>query len=108
MLTAAPSVLYFGGQVIGTNTPLDVTLSNNTSKPLAVVKLFASSADYSYLNHCTAPLAPGKSCAVTATFHPTLIGREIAGLVIFSSDGNSADGFGRVIEPLAGYGLKAP
>ena len=67
--------LAFGNQNVGTTSaPQTVTLTNNgdlTASP----NIYANTGiDFTVLNNCSAPLAPGESCTATVTFHPTQTG----------------------------------
>lgn len=69
--TFSPSVLTFGGQVVGTTSaPQTVTLTNTGSADLTITKVTISGA-FAEKDNCPGTLAASKSCAIQVTFSPT-------------------------------------
>jgi hypothetical protein len=79
-----PVQLAFGQQPIGiTSSPLVASLTNYGTTPFTklVFKFTgANAADFAQTNNCTATLAPGKTCQISVTFTPSIVGSEGASL----------------------------
>ena len=81
----SPSSLDFGTVAVGQTSAIQtVTLTNNQSMALAI-KAITASGNYSQSNNCTATLAPGASCNISADFTPMVKG-TIAGAISISTD----------------------
>ncbi len=65
--------LTFGAQVIGSNTPQTVTLTNNGRKKLSIQSITLS-GPFSKTSTCGSSVAPHASCTLTVTFSPTTTG----------------------------------
>lgn len=77
-VTASPTSLSFGNQVIGVKSGASkVTITNNQKVTLSITSVTVSPADYSQTNSCPVPpstLAKGSSCTVSVFFKPTVAG----------------------------------
>jgi len=67
--------LTFGAQTVATSSaPQSVTLTN-TGDETALLNVYANSGvDFSVVNNCSSPLAPGGTCVAEVTFTPTQAG----------------------------------
>lgn len=72
--TLSTTRLNFGWSKVGTTSaPQTVSLTNTGNAPLAIASIVAT-GDFAQRNTCTAPLAPGGSCAIAVTFTATSSG----------------------------------
>ena len=78
--------LDFGFQFKGlTSTPLTISLFNDPKDPKAATVNFSGNlvkGDYAETDNCGSSLAPGASCTLTVTFHPTIVGFDPGTLTI--------------------------
>jgi len=90
-LLITPSTLNFGKSTHenSTSQPLTVTIENvrsSTSKVLVSITGQSAAAPFAVTHQCEKTLVPGKSCAVTVTFHPTDTVLHSAQLMITDND----------------------
>ena len=68
----------FRNQAVGqASAPLTITLFNDPSDPKAATINFTGNAvrgDYAETDDCGVSLAPGRSCTLTITFKPKIVG----------------------------------
>jgi hypothetical protein len=86
VLAFSPASLNFGSQFEGSSTPLKFTVTNiSTTDTIVVGDVFTTSSGVfnAYSPQCANPLAPGKSCTVTAAFNPTEI-QAYSGAISFT------------------------
>ena len=70
--TISPNPIDFGNQALGTNTTLNVTLTNGTHGKIKIVSVSSSLAQFSYSGPLLpVALQPGQSMKGTVTFTPT-------------------------------------
>jgi hypothetical protein len=88
-LMVSPTSLDFGAQPVGATTVAKtVTLTNNTSDPIAFAGTNVSfsgtnAADFaSPSNSCGGSIAAGASCTVSVTFKPSVVAAETGTMVI--------------------------
>jgi Ca2+-binding RTX toxin-like protein len=90
---ATPANLAFGRRPLNSSTTTTLTVTNtgtanltlNTVNPLVV-----SGAAYSAtVGTCTGPLAPGGTCQLNVTFHPTVAGNPITGTLTINSNASN-------------------
>jgi hypothetical protein len=90
--TASPASLDFGNQVVQTiSTPLRVTLTNNTDKPIEIRRVdmsedgedFVVADDYEFIDTA---IEAGKSCSIGVVFFPLLVGERTSFLLITYDD----------------------
>ncbi len=78
--------LDFGYQFKGlTSAPLTITLFNDPKDPKAATVNFTGNlvkGDYAEADNCGSSLAPGASCTLSVTFHPTIVGFDPGTLTI--------------------------
>ena len=103
-VSVSPSSIDFGSQRIAfSTTDRDVTVTNTGTAPLDVTGAVLSGSDptdYSVVNHCADPVAPGNTCLITASFSPTVLGARTASLDITT---NTTPALTSV--PLSGTGI---
>ena len=103
-ITTSVSSVDFGEQRINlSSTSRSVTVSNDGTAPLVVSGVEVSGGDageYSATSHCSASVAPGDTCTVTATFAPTTTGDHATTLRLTSNAASSPTDIG-----LAGRGF---
>lgn len=79
-LGLTPYALRFAAQDVGTTSaPESVTLTNNSTKAVAI-NLIATGPSYSQTNNCATSLAAGASCQISVAFTPSR-GAAIPGVV---------------------------
>jgi len=83
----APLSLTFQPQLIGTTSGGElVFLSNTGTGPLTFSGSgIAASGDFAQTNNCANAVAPGKSCAITVTFKPSVTGARSGALTVNSN-----------------------
>jgi hypothetical protein len=102
-LTGSASSLSFGNTAVGSSTSQILTLSNAGKSSIAITKMTASGAGFSYSNFAaTETLLAGQSIHVTVTFTPTAAGNATGSLLITSNASNSSASI-----PLAGTGVQS-
>jgi len=98
--SVAVGSLDFGSVKVGTTSAgQGVTLQNTGNTPLSVNSV-AGTGDFAISHNCPASLAAGASCAVNATFNPTVMGNE-SGKIDVATNG------GTFTVDLSGVGLLA-
>lgn len=81
-LALSAASLSFGNVAAGNSgAPQIITVTNSASSVLNISGV-AAAGDFVQTNTCTAPLAPGTSCAITVTFAPSVIGTGIGSITI--------------------------
>ncbi len=92
-IATSVSSIDFGEQRIKlSSTSRTVTVTNDGTAPLVVSGVEVTGDDageYSATTHCLAPVAPGDTCTVTATFAPTTTGDHATTLRITSNVASS-------------------
>jgi hypothetical protein len=88
ILSANPSSLAFGSQLVNTTSGTQTVAVTNTGTTTATVSAVSASGDFSQTNTC-ASLAVGASCAVTVRFTPTTSGARTGAVTITSNANNS-------------------
>jgi len=67
-------------RTVGATSTTPLTVTNTGSIPLIITAVTTTGAAYSaILNTCALPVAPGGTCQITVTFHPTVAGNPITG-----------------------------
>jgi hypothetical protein len=85
-VSAAPDLLSFGTQALGTtSSPLSATLSNLGSSPITISSAQATGDFQIQTNNCANTLAAGSTCSVAVTFTPTGTGTRM-GTLSFKDD----------------------
>lgn len=93
-VTAAPSSLNFGNEVVGKKSASkSATIKNNQPTSLTISSIATNSSDYS-ITADTCPISPatlagGASCKITLTFTPSILGSDNATLTITDNASNS-------------------
>jgi len=103
-ISAAPTSLSFGNQVIGKkSTPQKVTVKNTSTASITVNSIATDLTDFTTTTSC--PLAPntmsgGATCSVSVFFTPAATGTRNSTLTISTSNGSRTVGLsGAGIEP---------
>jgi Bacterial Ig domain/Abnormal spindle-like microcephaly-assoc'd, ASPM-SPD-2-Hydin len=101
----APTSLTFANTNVGTTTAAqNVTLSNIGSAPLTIANIAVSdTTNYAQTSSCVLLLAPGASCTISVTFHPTTFGPKNANLIVTDNSNGVAGSTQNVA--LTGTGL---
>lgn len=88
-LIYTPTLIYFGGEFVGTATiPQAVTIGNYTTAPVTFSSVATGSASFPIeSNTCTGRI--GKECAIGVAFQPTASGAAAATLVVKDSNRTS-------------------
>ena len=95
--------LNFGTQSVGAQSSGIVeTITNNQSTTMNISGISAGGGDFTQTNTCQQPIAPEKSCTVTAVFTPSKTGTRTASLIITDDASNSPQTIA-----LAGVGASA-
>jgi hypothetical protein len=83
-----PASASFGSQTVGTQSSVQtVQLQNPGGSALAISSIQAS-GDFAQTNNCPASLAPGASCAISATFTPSAVGTRQGSITFTDSAAN--------------------
>ncbi len=105
-LTANPTSLSFGSQILKTPGTVWVSLTNSGNTPIEFAPptiTGSNAADFNITSDsCSSPLAPGYSCEVVVGFTPGALGSRTASLRL--SDRNAGS---LVALPLSGSGISA-
>jgi probable HAF family extracellular repeat protein len=84
--TLSPTSLTFSPQAIGTTSAAKaVTLKNTGTSNLAISHIAVSGADagnFAQTHTCVSTLAAGKSCSISVTFKPRVLGTSTAALSV--------------------------
>ena len=102
--TISPNPIDFGNQAIGTNTPLNVTLTNGTHGKIKILSVSSSLPQFSYSGPpLPVTLQPGQTMSGTVTFAPTASQTFIGTLTFMRTNGStitaSLNGVG--VQPVA-------
>ncbi len=97
---ASATSLSFGNQNVGsTSAPQTVTLTNIGDESANAPNIYANTGtDFTVLNNCSIPFAPGATCTATVTFSPTQTGLRTDTLYMTAAGPT-------VAIPLSGTGL---
>lgn len=80
-LTASPTTLNFGNQLVGApSASQNVTVTNNTATPITVT--ISPAGDFSQTNTCGSSVVSGGTCTITLTFIPQQAGARTATLSV--------------------------
>jgi hypothetical protein len=93
-LTVSSRSLTFDEQPIATtSTPEQLTLTNTSTGPVAVVEIMIGGDDFVETDNCFAstPLPVGASCTILVSFKPTEAGHRIGLIRIYNSKITSSD-----------------
>jgi hypothetical protein len=100
--SVSPATLNFGGQGVGTMSPMrTVTISNGSNVPFSITGAVASGS-FSATNNC-GTLQPGASCTITVKLTPSATGAQTGTLTITDSTRTSPQ-----IVALTGTGVNGP
>ena len=92
-VTASPSSIVFGSQVVGVKSgAFKVTVVNNQSSALTIKTISTTLADYTITTTCptgTKPLAAHTSCSISVFFAPTVAGTRNDVLTVSTAIGVS-------------------
>jgi uncharacterized repeat protein (TIGR01451 family) len=110
-LNVSPSTLDFGSVYLNskhtqTVTATNVGSANVTISGVGITLGTANAAAYTFVNHCTAALKPGKSCTITVTFLGDAVGTLTATLNVTDNTVGSPQQVrltGTVIDPVAQF-----
>ena len=110
-LSLSPSNLSFGSVYLNSSHTMSVTATNvgSTNVTVSGVGITPGTADaaaYTFVNHCTTPLKPGKSCTIAVTFLADAVGTLTATLNITDNTVGSPQHVsltGTVIDPVAQF-----
>jgi len=93
VITVSPTKLDFGSQKVGTKSaPEKVTVTNVGSTTVSVTGISIAgidAKDYVEIHSCGSQIAPGGSCTIGVTFHPTAIKKRTATLQVSDNGGAS-------------------
>ena len=101
-LTASPASLSFSDQIVGTTSAAQGFTLSNTGAATTSVSQIAVTGDFALEGSCF-DLLPGQSCALRATFTPTVLGTRSGQVVVTSDAANSPFGIA-----LNGRGVPVP
>ena len=86
----SPTSLSFGNLDEGVSSAAkSITVTNYQKVTLTEITVSTTSTDYTQTNTCDTSLAAGKTCKITVTFKPSIIGADDATLSISDSASNS-------------------
>ncbi len=110
-LNVSPSTLDFGSIYLNSKHTLTVTAmnvgsSNVTISGVGITPGTANAVAYTFVNHCTAALKPGKSCTISVTFLGDAVGTLTATLSVTDNTVGSPQQVsltGTVIDPVAQF-----
>jgi len=95
-----PKQILFPNQGINsTSSAYPITLTNNQASAVSISSITAP-APFAVTNTCGASLAPGKSCTLTVTFHPTTVQYFSTAVTVTDSGSNSPQ-----VIPVTGNGV---
>jgi hypothetical protein len=100
-LTISANPLVFGGQKVGTTSPVSALQISNSGTGDTSLSFATTAGDFGTSNDCPAPLPQGSACTLNVQFGPTAMGMRFAAITITSS----ATGSSHVIM-LSGLGLQ--
>jgi hypothetical protein len=85
-VTVLPTPLAFGNVVEGNSAEKTITVTNAQNVELTGISVgISGSADYTQTNTCGTSIAAGKTCTITVTFKPSIIGTDDATLSVSDS-----------------------
>jgi hypothetical protein len=100
--SVSPATLNFGGQGVGTMSPMrTVTISNGSNVPFSITGAVASGS-FSATNNC-GTVQPGANCSITVKLSPSATGAQTGTLTITDSTRTSPQ-----IVALTGTGVNGP
>ncbi len=89
-VTLTPTALNFGNQALNTTSAAKVvTLKNTGTATLDISKIAASASFAISANTCGATLGAGKTCKVSVTFTPAVLG-SVTGLLSFTDNASGS------------------
>ena len=86
-VTALPTSIDFGTQILDSHASRNVTLTNHQTGALSVSTITVG-GDFTQTNSCPSLLPAGTSCTITVIFTPTAVGPTSATLTIDDDDIN--------------------
>ena len=98
-VSALPTSIDFGAQLLGSHTSQNITLTNRQTGALSVSAI-TTGGDFTPASACPSSLAAGANCTIKVTFAPTGGGPRSATLTINDNDTN-----GPRMVALSGFGL---
>ncbi len=88
-VTLSPATLTFASRTVGTSSaPVSVTLTNHLTTALAITGV-STTGDFSQTNTCGSSVPAGKTCTISTTFTPTLVGTRTGTLTVTDGASNS-------------------
>ncbi len=87
-MVPSPSTLSFAGQLVGTSTAQNVTLTNPSAFDVQITRIQVT-GDFAEANSCQSLMLPSYSCLVDVTFTPTATGTRTGTLTITDNAPNS-------------------
>jgi hypothetical protein len=100
--TATPSALTFPARQVQTQSAPQQILITNTGRITLTATGLSTTGDFSQIDTCGTPVAPGDACTVNVSFLPVQTGQRTGVLTVF---GNLPGG--QITVPLNGVGLAA-
>lgn len=94
--------LSFGQQMVNTTSAAQVVTFTNYGKTTLTITGIDTSGNYAQTNTCGSSVAAGKSCTISVTFTPRVVGADQGMLTIKDSDATKSQKV-----PLSGTGLAA-
>ena len=89
-LSAAPTLLSFGNQTVGSTSSAQSVTITNTGNAAASISSVSAGAPFAQTNTCGSSLAAGASCTASVTFKPTAAGSASGTLTVNSNATNSS------------------
>jgi hypothetical protein len=86
VIGAAPNLLSFTPQLVGTSSPPANVVITNGGKTNQTITRIATSGDFAQTNNCGNSLLAGATCIFQLTFTPTVSGMRNGNLSIYDSD----------------------
>ncbi len=85
-VSLSPTSLAFGSQQVNTTSASQVVTVTNQGASALNITSIATNTNWTETNSCGASVAKGKSCSVTVTFAPTVVGSLTGTLTLTDSD----------------------
>jgi len=97
-----PNSLNLSAQVNSTSAPQSTTLTNTGSTALSITSITAD-LPFAQTNNCGMSVAPGASCTISVTFHPTAQGVSSGSVTVVDSSSDArqvVNLFGTAFQPI--------